>query len=77
MASMCHLKCVCPYGVHVSPKMCGVLRRATLITELLDIILILRRAILWYVCKDTPSLWNAKNANKKLLDYFLCFLQYV
>ena len=23
--SMCHLKCVGPYGVHVSPKMCGPL----------------------------------------------------
>ena len=23
--SMCHLKCVGPYGVHVSPKMCGTL----------------------------------------------------
>ena len=22
MVSMCHLKCVVPYGVHVSPKMC-------------------------------------------------------
>ena len=25
MVSMCHLKCVVPYGVHVSPKMCGTL----------------------------------------------------
>ena len=25
MVSMCHLKCVGPYGVHVSPKMCGPL----------------------------------------------------
>ena len=25
MVSMCHLKCVSPYGVHVSPKMCGPL----------------------------------------------------
>ena len=25
MVSMCHLKCVGPYGVHVSPKMCGTL----------------------------------------------------
>ena len=23
MVSMCHLKCVGPYGVHVSPKLCG------------------------------------------------------
>ena len=25
MVSMCHLKCVGPYSVHVSPKMCGTL----------------------------------------------------
>ena len=25
VVSMCHLKCVGPYGVHVSPKMCGTL----------------------------------------------------
>ena len=25
MVSTCHLKCVGPYGVHVSPKMCGPL----------------------------------------------------
>ena len=25
MVSMCHLECAGPYGVHVSPKMCGTL----------------------------------------------------